>query len=60
MSMVAENLRRMEKQDEASKLLFETDLKKTATTAMIGLWHLMRDVILLTNACYAGSFETVS
>ncbi|KAG1761047.1 cytochrome P450 [Suillus occidentalis] len=31
MSMVAENLRRMEKQDEASKLLFETDLKKTAT-----------------------------
>ncbi|KIK32755.1 hypothetical protein CY34DRAFT_814091, partial [Suillus luteus UH-Slu-Lm8-n1] len=35
MSMVAENLRRMEKQDEASKLLFENDLKKTATTALI-------------------------
>jgi hypothetical protein len=41
LSMVAENLRRMEKQqDEASKLMFETDLKKTATTAMIGLSHL--------------------
>jgi cytochrome P450 len=36
LSMVAENLRRIEKQDEASKLMFETALKKTATTAMIG------------------------
>jgi hypothetical protein len=58
--MVAENLRRMEKEDQASKLLFENDLKKTATTAMIGLSHIMRDVIRLTIACYAGSFETVS
>jgi hypothetical protein len=35
--MVAENLRRMEKQEEASKPMFETTLKKTAITAMIGL-----------------------
>jgi cytochrome P450 len=38
-SMVAENLRRMEKQDEASKPMFETTLKKTATTAMIGAYE---------------------
>jgi cytochrome P450 len=37
--MVAENLRRMEKQDEASKPMFETTLKKTATTAMIGAYE---------------------
>ncbi|KAG1884198.1 cytochrome P450, partial [Suillus subluteus] len=36
LSMVAEHLRRMEKQDEAFKPMFEAALKKTATTAMIG------------------------
>ncbi|KAG0697623.1 cytochrome P450 [Suillus ampliporus] len=35
LSMVAENLQRMEKQDEASKPMFETALKKAATTAII-------------------------
>jgi hypothetical protein len=35
-SMVAENLQRMEKQDEASKPMFEDALKKAATTALVG------------------------
>ena len=35
-SMVAENLQRMEKQDNASKLMFETALKQAATTAIAG------------------------
>ncbi|KAG2336907.1 cytochrome P450 [Suillus weaverae] len=39
LSMVAENLRRMEKQDEASKPMFEATLKKAATTAMIGAYE---------------------
>ncbi|KAG1855549.1 cytochrome P450 [Suillus subluteus] len=39
LSMVAENLRRMEKQDEASKPMFEATLKRTATTAMIGAYE---------------------
>lgn len=38
LSMVAENLRRIGKQDEASKPMSETALKKTATTAMIGAY----------------------
>jgi uncharacterized protein GlcG (DUF336 family) len=36
-SMVSDNLQRMENQDEASKPIFETALKKAATTAIIGL-----------------------
>ncbi|KAG1739604.1 cytochrome P450 [Suillus lakei] len=39
LSMVAENLRRMEKLDEASKPMFETVLKKAATTAMTGSYE---------------------
>jgi hypothetical protein len=35
-SMVSENLRRMEKQDEAFKLTFETALKNSAATAIVG------------------------
>ncbi|OJA12804.1 hypothetical protein AZE42_05836 [Rhizopogon vesiculosus] len=35
-SMVAENLKRIEKQDEVSKPMLETALKSAATTAMIG------------------------
>ncbi|KAG2749411.1 cytochrome P450 [Suillus brevipes Sb2] len=47
LSMVAENLRRMEKQqDEASKLMFETDLKKTATTAMIGSYETTNSTLM--------------
>ncbi|KAG1734443.1 cytochrome P450 [Suillus paluster] len=39
LSMVAENLQRMEKQDQASKPMFETTLKKAATTAIIGSYE---------------------
>ncbi|KAG0704306.1 cytochrome P450 [Suillus ampliporus] len=39
LSMVAENLERMEKEDEASKLAFELPLKKAATTALVGSYE---------------------
>jgi len=35
-SMVAENLKRIEKQDEVSKPMLETALKSAATTAITG------------------------
>jgi hypothetical protein len=35
-SMVAENLQRIEKQDDASKLMLQTALKHTAATAVAG------------------------
>jgi hypothetical protein len=35
-SMVAENLQRMEKQDDAFKPTFETALKNSAATAIVG------------------------
>jgi hypothetical protein len=35
-SMVAENLRRMEMQEEEAKPAFENALKKAATTAIVG------------------------
>jgi len=35
-SMVSDNLRRMEYQDEAFKVVFETALKNSATTAILG------------------------
>ncbi|KAG1785857.1 cytochrome P450 [Suillus plorans] len=38
-SMVAENLRRMERQDEAFKPVFENGLKKAATTAIIASYE---------------------
>ncbi|KAG2125820.1 cytochrome P450 [Suillus clintonianus] len=38
-SMVAENLQRMEKKDEASKPTFETALKKAATTAIVASYE---------------------
>jgi cytochrome P450 len=38
-SMVSDNLQRMENQDEASKPIFETALKKAATTAIIGSYE---------------------
>jgi len=34
--MVAENLQRIEKQDEASKLTLEATLKNTAAAAIVG------------------------
>ncbi|KAG0697624.1 cytochrome P450 [Suillus ampliporus] len=39
LSMVAENLQRMETQDEASKPMFETALKRAATTAIVGSYE---------------------
>ncbi|KAG0704307.1 cytochrome P450 [Suillus ampliporus] len=39
LSMVAENLERMERQDEASKPMFETALKKAGATAIIGSYE---------------------
>ncbi|KAG0702607.1 cytochrome P450 [Suillus ampliporus] len=38
-SMVAENLQRMETQDQVSKPMFETALKKAATTAIMGSYE---------------------
>ncbi|KAG1733019.1 cytochrome P450, partial [Suillus paluster] len=38
-SMVAENLQRMETQDEASKPMFETALRKAATTAVVASYE---------------------
>jgi hypothetical protein len=34
--MVAENLQRIEKQDDASKPMFEAALKNAASTAIVG------------------------
>ncbi|KAG2126532.1 cytochrome P450 [Suillus clintonianus] len=39
LSMVAENLQRMEKRDEVSKPMLEAALKKAATTAIIGSYE---------------------
>ncbi|KAG1748494.1 cytochrome P450 [Suillus paluster] len=39
LSMVTDNLQRMEKQDQASKPILETALKKAATTAMAGSYE---------------------
>ncbi|KAG0697627.1 cytochrome P450 [Suillus ampliporus] len=38
-SMVARNLQRMEKQDEASKPMFETAVRRAATSALIGSYE---------------------
>ncbi|KAG1733009.1 cytochrome P450 [Suillus paluster] len=46
-SMVAENLQRMEKQDDASKPMFETALKKAATTAIIGSYETTTAALML-------------
>ncbi|KAG2089751.1 cytochrome P450 [Suillus discolor] len=45
-SMVGENLRRMEMQDEASKPMFETSLKKAATTAIVGSYETMTSTLM--------------
>ncbi|KAG2140256.1 cytochrome P450 [Suillus bovinus] len=45
-SMVAENLQRMERQDEASKLLFEGALKKAASTAVMGSYETTTSILM--------------
>ncbi|KAG2336897.1 cytochrome P450 [Suillus weaverae] len=45
-SMVAENLQRMETLDEASKPMFETALKKAATTAIVGSYETMSSTLM--------------
>ncbi|KAG2140242.1 cytochrome P450 [Suillus bovinus] len=45
-SMVAENLQRMDKQDQTSRPLFEGALKKAATTAIIGSYETTTSVLM--------------
>ncbi|OAX38075.1 cytochrome P450 [Rhizopogon vinicolor AM-OR11-026] len=46
-SMVAENLRRMEKEDEAFKPMFETALKRAATTAFAGAYETTTSTLMV-------------
>ncbi|KAJ8581526.1 cytochrome P450 [Rhizopogon salebrosus TDB-379] len=46
-SMVTENLQRMEKQDEASKPMFEDALKKAATTALVGAYETTTSTLMV-------------
>ncbi|KAG2136656.1 cytochrome P450 [Suillus clintonianus] len=46
-SMVTENLQRMEKQDQASGPLFESSLKKAATTAIIGSYESTTSILMV-------------
>ncbi|KAG2100143.1 cytochrome P450 [Suillus discolor] len=45
-SMVAENLQRMEKQDHTSRPLFESALKKAATSAIVGSYETGASVLM--------------
>ncbi|KAG1829844.1 cytochrome P450 [Suillus variegatus] len=45
-SMVAENLQRIEKQDQTSRSLFEGALKKAATTAIVGSYETTTSVVM--------------
>ncbi|KAG1784812.1 cytochrome P450 [Suillus plorans] len=47
LSMVAENLQRIEKQDQTSRSLFEGALKKVATTAIIGSYETTTSVLMV-------------
>jgi hypothetical protein len=47
--MVAENLQRMEKQDEAFRPTFETALKNSAATAIVGQWYYRNGRMLLAH-----------
>ncbi|KAG2114147.1 cytochrome P450 [Suillus discolor] len=47
LSMVAENLQRIEKQDQTSRSLFEDALKKAATTAVVGSYETTTSVITI-------------
>ncbi|KAG2126531.1 cytochrome P450 [Suillus clintonianus] len=46
-SMVAENLQRMEKQDEASKPMFETALKQAAAAAVLGSYETTSSTLMI-------------
>ncbi|KAG2353180.1 cytochrome P450 [Suillus spraguei] len=46
-SMVAENLRRMERQEEASKPAFENALKKAATTAIVASYETSSSTLMV-------------
>ncbi|KAG1829824.1 cytochrome P450 [Suillus variegatus] len=46
-SMVAENLQRIEKQDQASRSLFEGALKKAATTAILGSYETTTSLLMI-------------
>lgn len=46
-SMVAENLRRLEKQDEASKPMFETALKRAGATAIVASYETMSSTLMV-------------
>ncbi|KAG1775731.1 cytochrome P450 [Suillus placidus] len=60
-SMVAENLQRMETQDEASKPMFETALKKAATTAIVGQQRSFISYFMpSTHLLHVASYETTS
>ncbi|KAG1846138.1 cytochrome P450 [Suillus tomentosus] len=45
-SMVAENLQRIEKQDQSSRPLFESSLKKAATTAILASYETTTSVLM--------------
>ncbi|KAG1825404.1 cytochrome P450 [Suillus variegatus] len=45
-SMVSDNLQRMEKIDQASKPMFKTALKKAATTAIIGAYETTTSILM--------------
>ncbi|KAG1855052.1 cytochrome P450 [Suillus tomentosus] len=45
-SMVAENLQRMEKQDQTSRPLFESALKKAATSAIVGSYETSASLLM--------------
>ncbi|KAG1849810.1 cytochrome P450 [Suillus tomentosus] len=47
LSMVAENLQRIEQQDQTSRSLFEGALKKAATTALMGSYETTTSVLMV-------------
>ncbi|KAG2114148.1 cytochrome P450 [Suillus discolor] len=47
LSMVAENLQRIEQQDQTSRSLFEGALKKAATTAIVGSYETTTSVLMV-------------
>jgi hypothetical protein len=58
--MVAERLRRIEKQDEASQATLKTALKDTAAAAISGAYPARKTHLCLTPRHYTGAYETVN